>query len=69
MKCDAGIHEETYTYVVLSGETTMFQGIGERMPNELAKVLGMGWRSEPISFSAARAGTGTPLGHFHAIPF
>ena len=50
MKCDAGIHEETYTYVVLSSETTMFQGIGKRIPNELAKVLGMGWRSEPIFF-------------------
>ena len=42
MKCDAGNHEESYTYVVLSSETTMFQGIGKRMPNELAKELGMG---------------------------
>ena len=35
MKCDAGIHEETCTYVVLSGDTTMFPSFGERVPNEL----------------------------------
>ena len=25
MKCDADVHEEVYTYVVLSGDTTTFQ--------------------------------------------
>ena len=35
MKCDAGIREETCTYVVLSGDTIMFPGFGERVPNEL----------------------------------
>ena len=31
MKCDAGIHEETCTHVVLSGDTTMFPGFSERL--------------------------------------
>ena len=35
MKCDAGTHEGTCTYVVLSGDTIMFQSFGERVPNEL----------------------------------
>ena len=36
MKCDAGIHEETCTHVVLSCDTTMFQDIGEHMPTTSA---------------------------------
>ena len=36
MKCDAGIHEEPCTCVVLSGDTMMFQSFGERVPNILA---------------------------------
>ena len=36
MKCDAGIHEEMFTRVVLSGDTTMFQDIGEHMPTTSA---------------------------------
>ena len=35
MKCDAGIHQEMCAYVVLSANTTVFQGFGERVPNEL----------------------------------
>ena len=35
MKCDACTHEETFTYVVLSGHTTMFPSFGECAPNEL----------------------------------
>ena len=35
-KCDAGIHEETFTRVVLSGDTTMFQDIGEHIPTTSA---------------------------------
>ena len=49
MKCDAGIHEETCTHVVLSGNTIMFQSFGEfssswnsfaDMGSGLAKHLG-----------------------------
>ena len=36
MQCDADVHEEVYTYVVLSGDTTMFQDIDERMPTTSA---------------------------------
>ena len=32
MKCDADVHEEMCTCVVLSGDTTMFQDIGEHVP-------------------------------------
>ena len=31
MKCDVDIRKDLYANVVLSGGTTMFQGIGERM--------------------------------------
>lgn len=33
--CDARTHKEFCTYVVLSGNTTMLQGLSVRMPNEL----------------------------------
>ena len=36
MKFDADVHEEMCTYVVLSGDTTMFQDIGEHMPTTSA---------------------------------
>ena len=29
---DADVHEQICTYVVLSGDTTIFQDIGEHMP-------------------------------------
>ena len=32
---DADVHEEMCTYIVLSGDTTMFPSFGERVPNEL----------------------------------
>ena len=32
----ADVHEETCTYVVLSGDTTMFQDIDEHMPTTSA---------------------------------
>ena len=73
IKCDAGMHEETCAHVVLSCDTTMFQGIVERMPNELAalptraKVLGTGRRSKPLSSSMTRPSAGTPPGHFQDI--
>ena len=38
MKCDATFHEEMCTYVVLSGDTTMFQDIDERMPTTSAPL-------------------------------
>ena len=36
---DADVHEEMCTYVVLSGNTTMFPSFGERVPNELTVGL------------------------------
>jgi len=38
MKCDVDIRRELYANVVLSGGTTMFQGIGERMTKELTAL-------------------------------
>merc|ERR1711879_1139347 len=38
MKCDVDIRKDLYSNVVLSGGTTMFQGIGERMTRELAAL-------------------------------
>ena len=37
-KCDADVHEQMCTSVVLLGNTTMFQDIGERMPTTSAPV-------------------------------
>eukprot|EP00406_Dinophysis_acuminata_P027464 CAMPEP_0179351936 /NCGR_PEP_ID=MMETSP0797-20121207/75542_1 /TAXON_ID=47934 /ORGANISM="Dinophysis acuminata, Strain DAEP01" /LENGTH=34 /DNA_ID= /DNA_START= /DNA_END= /DNA_ORIENTATION= len=34
MKCDVDIRKDLYSNVVLSGGTTMFAGIGERMTKE-----------------------------------
>ena len=36
MKFDADVHEEMCSYLVLSGDTTMFQDIGEHMPTTSA---------------------------------
>jgi actin-related protein len=38
MKCDVDIRRDLYANVVLSGGTTMFQGIGERMTKELTSL-------------------------------
>merc|ERR1711870_126795 len=38
MKCDVGIRKDLYGNVVLSGGTTMFTGIGERMTKELTAL-------------------------------
>ncbi|CAE7494661.1 unnamed protein product [Symbiodinium sp. CCMP2456] len=38
MKCDVDIRKDLYSNVVLSGGTTMFQGIGERMTKELTAL-------------------------------
>jgi len=38
MKCDVDIRRDLYANVVLSGGTTMFQGIGERMTKELVAL-------------------------------
>jgi len=64
MKCDVDIRKDLYANVVLSGGTTMFQGIGERMTKELtalapsnedqgcgasrAEVLCLDWRLHPV---------------------
>ena len=37
-KCDVDIRKDLYANVVLSGGTTMFQGIGERMTKELTAL-------------------------------
>ena len=38
MRCDVDIRKDLYGNVVLSGGTTMFQGIGERMTKELTAL-------------------------------
>merc|ERR1711985_149913 len=38
MKCDLDIRKDLYANVVLSGGTTMFTGIGERMTKELTAL-------------------------------
>merc|ERR1712178_301914 len=38
MKCDSDIRKDLYANVVLSGGTTMFTGIGERMTKELTAL-------------------------------
>jgi len=38
MKCDVDIRRDLYANVVLSGGTTMFEGIGERMTKELTAL-------------------------------
>merc|ERR1712007_28753 len=38
MKCDVDIRKDLYANVVLSGGTTMFTGIGERMTKELTAL-------------------------------
>ena len=38
MRCDVDIRKDLYSNVVLSGGTTMFQGIGERMTKELTAL-------------------------------
>jgi len=38
MKCDVDIRKDLYSNVVLSGGTTMFSGIGERMAKELTAL-------------------------------
>ncbi len=38
MKCDVDIRKDLYGNVVLSGGTTMFPGIGDRMQKELVAL-------------------------------
>jgi len=38
MKCDVDIRKDLYSNVVMSGGTTMFEGIGERMTKELTAL-------------------------------
>ena len=38
MKCDVDIRKDLYANIVLSGGTTMFPGIGERMTKELTAL-------------------------------
>merc|ERR1739848_920618 len=38
MKCDVDIRKDLYGNIVLSGGTTMFEGIAERMQKEITKL-------------------------------
>merc|ERR1719313_1591767 len=38
MKCDVDLRRDIYSNIVLSGGTTMFPGIGERLTKELASL-------------------------------
>merc|ERR1739838_1082879 len=38
MKCDVDIRKELYSNIVLSGGTTMYPGIAERLRNEVAAL-------------------------------
>ncbi len=38
MKCDVDIRKDLYQNIVMSGGTTMFQGIGDRMTKELTAL-------------------------------
>jgi len=38
MKCDVDIRKDFYSNIVLSGGTTMFQGIAERLAKELTTL-------------------------------
>ena len=38
MKCDVDIRKDLYSNIVLSGGTSMFQGVGERMTKELTAL-------------------------------
>ncbi|KAK7249896.1 ATP binding [Aureococcus anophagefferens] len=38
MKCDVDIRKDLYCNIVLSGGTTMFPGVGERMTKELTAL-------------------------------
>lgn len=38
MKCDVDIRKDLYSNIVLSGGTTMFAGIGDRMSHEIASL-------------------------------
>merc|ERR1712059_160024 len=49
MKCDVDIRKDLYSNIVLSGGTTMFAGIGERMTKELTALAPSSPRSAPSS--------------------
>ena len=38
MKCDVDIRKDLYSNIVLSGGTTMYPGVGERMTKELTAL-------------------------------
>ena len=79
MKCDAGIHEETCTHVVLSGDTTMFRSFSVSVPNELTvSVLSLPERKSSVWVWIGRASLfysqwhkppQKHLRHFHVIWF
>merc|ERR1712048_363947 len=49
MTCDADIREDLYSNVVLSGGTTMFQGIAARMTKELAALAPSGTKIKVVA--------------------
>jgi len=38
MNCDIDVRKELYNNIVMSGGTTMFEGIAERMTKEITKL-------------------------------
>ncbi|KAJ7817777.1 hypothetical protein B0H14DRAFT_2373814, partial [Mycena olivaceomarginata] len=51
MKCDLDIHRDLYANVVLSGGSTMFPGISDRMQKELASMAPNSIRVGLVLFS------------------
>jgi actin beta/gamma 1 len=49
MKCDVDIRKDLYGNVVLSGGTTMFPGIGDRMQKELVALAPSTMKNKPIN--------------------
>ena len=54
MKCDVDIRKDLYANIVLSGGTTMFPGISERMSKEITALA-------PASTESAQAGAVYPV--------
>lgn len=44
MKCDGDIRKDLYSNIVLSGGTTMFPGLYERLNKEVQAVAGTGMK-------------------------
>merc|ERR1712216_760999 len=65
MKCDVDIRKDLYSNVVLSGGTTMFAGIGERMTKELTALAPSTMKIKVVAPPSAstRCGLAVPFCH------